>query len=684
MAKPLPTAIVRRPKFDLRFVTETSEYHIVSDTKRPDNNFMTESIISMSTKNAMEDDSSAFSFVIAGDMEWDKILNENDMVILKVEPEESYPGSPNRKDIVKNNTLVVGLVSEVRLEGTYDEDTKMYRVTGQSFAKAFMQFELRAVQNVTFMNPTMGWMDGKGDFTGFSMDLVGSSVAQLVDKMMDRFMEYMKYYFNNKESDNSRLQTRIERSISSWEEDEHLVNPISFTNFEGSFNQLLKEIVQRPFCEMFFDVYTDDDNNEKANFVVRRTPFDKEDWNNLTQHQLSTRDVVSEQLARTDLDAFSIFNVTADNYSDSMPANLDIKPKFHPSLVEKYGYKMLSVTHKYLMPTSITVSDNSLGREPGSLTDGIGGASGTTSIEEDNTSGASTNKLSEYSERLYNWYVMNPNFYSGTLKVIGHPDYRLGNRLLYRDDYNNDLWEFYIESVEHDFSYTNGYTTTLGVTRGLRLKSKKDDGGRFNPPMGKAEDFKGGYLGEMSLADIEAYTANTEENGLGANGQAGANHGLVEGDPSDYAKAAADFGLQFVNNASGLTAYHWGGGRQSTNPLLGKPPYKLDCSSFVYWCYKYAGVQLANSNTSHNTTSIKTTNALYVVGKIGSGLNPRNLTYGDIVYFNNDKHMGIYVGNGEFVGFNGSGYNNYDKGCEKRSMTSGYWKNKFQGHVLRY
>lgn len=659
-------AVMRRPKFDLRFITETSEYHIVSNSSKPGDNFMTESVISMSTKNALEDDSSVFSFVIAGDMEWDKILNENDMVVLKIEPNEATPGSPGTKDNVRNNTVAVGLVSEVRLEGTYSDNSKMYRITGQSLAKAFMQFELRAIQGMTYENPLMGWMDGKGDFAGFSMDLAGKTVAQLVEKMYDRFVDSMKYSFNKGDTSNNQLQTRIAKNISSWEDDELLLNPVSFTNFEGSFNQLLKEIVQKPFCEIFFDVYSDEEDNERALFVVRRTPFDKGDWNSLPEYQLGTRDVISEQLARTDLDAYSIFNVKPDNFESSDFPLFQITPQFHPSLVEKYGYKMLEVTHKYLSPYSSADTTD------------------TGAIQEDTATGASTILTKKYSKKLYNWYVMNPNFYAGEIRVTGHPDYRMGNRLRYSDNYN-DTWQFYIESVEHNFSYSEGYTTTLGVTRGLRVTDSNPDGGRFNPPTGEPRDFEGGYLGELSLKDIAKAREERRNKNLNGGFANQAQHGLVEGDPSDGARKATDFALKFVNNGMGATAYHWGGGRQMTNPLTGSAPFKLDCSSFVYWAFKYAGIQLGGSDTGMTTWTIGgKEGAVWTVGGIGSGLKADNLTYGDIVFFNNDQHIGIYVGGGDFVGWNGSGYNNFAKGCERKSMATGYWAGKFEGHVMRH
>lgn len=477
----MTTAILRRPTFDLRFITEDSEYHIVHDLSISlTNKFMTESVISMTTTNAMEDDSSAFSFVLAGDMEWSKILNANDMVVLKISPNETTPGQPGKKDKVRHDVVMIGLVSEVRLEGTYGEDAKMYRITGQSFAKAFMQFELSTVRQVTYPS-SYGWlnnMDMAGEEGGsvFFRELAEKNVADTVKAMLNRFMQYMEYNFVSEETDNTQLLTRIRTEITSWTADERLQDPTPFLNFEGSFNQLLDEIVTRPFCEKFFEVWISEEGNEKAKFVVRRTPFDEEDWKRLPRHELQSRDVINESVAHSDLDAFSIFNIVPENTIVTNTSAL-VKPKYHPSLVKKYGYKTLEVTHKYLTTINDTSSDEGEG-----------------------------NIIDRYSRRLYNWYVNNPNYYSGEITVIGHPDYRLGNRLLYRDTENYDIWEYYIESVEHNFTYTEGYTTTIGVTRGLRIGSDPYAdyydayGTRFNPIVGEAQDFLGGHFGESSIA----------------------------------------------------------------------------------------------------------------------------------------------------------------------------------------
>lgn len=118
--------------------------------------------------------------------------------------------------------------------------------------------------------------------------------------------------------------------------------------------------------------------------------------------------------------------------------------------------------------------------------------------------------IGDYARRLYYWYVNNYLFYTGDLKVVGHPDYRVGDRLYYTNETDGINWEFYIESIEHSFTLTEGYTTTIGVTRGLKVSSPTDDGIRFRPPAGEPQEFEGGYLGEISITSLRE--ASTEAN----------------------------------------------------------------------------------------------------------------------------------------------------------------------------
>ena len=264
---------------------------------------------------------------------------------------------------------------------------------------------------------------------------------------------------------------------------------------------------------------------------------------------------------------------------------------------------------------------------------------------------------------------MNPLFYSGSFVVAGHPSYRVGKRLIYHDEIKKEKWEFYIEGVQHNFSRESGYTTTINVTRGLKIGGKVK---RFQPIYGPPQEFKGGYLGELTLEELnEAGEAERESpGGSGDSSSDGSSGGSTTQSANEVMKKATDFGKSFADDKRGATAYHWGGGHGDTsNPLEKSAPYLLDCSGFVWWAYEHAGLRFDGGT---NTTGIKASSN---IKRKGTGLSISDLNYGDIVYFNNGSHIGMYVDGGKFVGWNGTGTYNYSMGCQIKPMDSGYWGN---------
>lgn len=711
--------IIRRPRFSLKFLTETNAYHIIWDAATPNNNFMTESVISLTTKNAMEDDSSAFSFVLSGDMQWEKILNANDMVIMRVYGNQAQMGNTLTEDIDDNNVLIVGLISEVRREADYNSNSVMYRITGQSLAKAFIQFELNTIRQVNVVLEAFGWLGVSNDG---SPTYNGSTVKANVQATINRFMRYMKYSYLEESSFTDYVQTRIVAELSSWEAEEKLQDVLPFTSFEGSLNQLLIDMTNKPFNEIFFDTYADIDGNEKAKLVVRRTPFEKEDWQKLPRHRITSHNVIKEQIGQTDLDAYAIFNVVPGNLQElNMMDNA--KPVYNPELVKKYGYKLLEVTNKYLNMTSNmgdsatenteTAEDAETDRREADLGIGITGDLGlnpntntmspeeakalglemingvltgrtleeaetlTEQAEASSENGADILLMQQQSERLYRWYANNPNFFSGDIEVIGDPDYRLGNRLLYVDEYTGDIWEFYIESVEHKYSYTDGFTTALGVTRGVKLASETDEGQRFNLPMGPPLVFAGGYLGEMTIEERKELSEQARTSSGTGGGSGG---GVI---PTASGNAIADYGMSLAT----LDTYYLWGGAHGADPLLGSAPYGYDCSGFVYQVFKKFGKTIG-VNGNNSTNGIAADPQFTTLGNVGSGLDPNtDLIAGDVVFFGStDWHMGIYVGNGNFVGSNGNPNTagvDYSGGIQIRSMYAPEWSSIFMGHAIR-
>ncbi|MFC4322358.1 coiled-coil domain-containing protein [Litchfieldia salsa] len=112
----------------------------------------------------------------------------------------------------------------------------------------------------------------------------------------------------------------------------------------------------------------------------------------------------------------------------------------------------------------------------------------------------------------------------------------------------------------------------------------------------------------------------------------------------------------------GNSVYVFGGGRNSYDITNGR----FDCSGFVSYVFSQAGIRVGASTSS--------------LRYAGQQIPTNQMQYGDLVFFDTykkDGHVGIYVGGGKFIGSQNS------TGVAVADMTSGYWKQKFNGRVVR-
>jgi len=119
---------------------------------------------------------------------------------------------------------------------------------------------------------------------------------------------------------------------------------------------------------------------------------------------------------------------------------------------------------------------------------------------------------------------------------------------------------------------------------------------------------------------------------------------------------------KYVNNSK----YVFGGGRNQTQIDNGI----FDCSSFVHWAYDQIGIKLGD-RTSVTTDTLK---------NMGKTVTIENIKKGDLVFFDTykkDGHVGIYAGNGKFLGAQVS------TGVGYADMESPYWKKLFNGRIKR-
>lgn len=136
--------------------------------------------------------------------------------------------------------------------------------------------------------------------------------------------------------------------------------------------------------------------------------------------------------------------------------------------------------------------------------------------------------------------------------------------------------------------------------------------------------------------------------------------GNIKGDKS--VESVIQAGQQWV----GKSPYVWGGGRTESDIKAGR----FDCSSFVYYCFNKAGVNLGGIDNAVTFTLVN----------MGKKINPKDMKRGDVIFFDTytkNGHVAIYLGNNQFM------HDSTSKGVTISEFNS-YWKSKFNGNVRRY
>lgn len=601
MTKYVMQATRHTPEAVVSFSTEKGDMTLRTRVNK-EGTALDNQVLSISTTNDISADAGTFQITLTTENRWDQVLASNDLVKIYMRRDGT--------NLSDDETLVfVGLVDDVRKSVSIQGDTpqRSFVVTGRNFAKALINFEVGVIQEAPGVtSASVGWLMGRVNFAGSGADDI---VGQLFDTLI---YEYMDYEF----FDGSSLKDLIQLSLTS-REGEKLFDEKSFINYQGSMQSFIREVSNEPFNQIFWECYGDG----KTTFNLRATPFNDKDWSQLVLHTITDELVLTDSIGRSDVETYSVFSVGMTSYFSNFDVNQStgVLPLWYEPYFKKFGLRRL---HRYT------------------------GYAGYGSTEDSTLSG---DDLKAYQEDLFNWNIHNPSFYNGFIIVRGDHRYKVGDRLLYVSDEDNRALEFFIESVDQDFTNFGVWTTKLGVTRGLPDYGKD----RFAEPWGKFEEYKGGALGDPIITGTEVGTAT------GTDIMAG---GTATGKASSI--------IEYAKSWIGRSKYIWGGGRNQSDINAGR----FDCSSFVHHVFKHNGITLGSGiQTSY----------LAQQGKAVSSAS--NLQPGDLVFWNcgrRNGHVGIYIGDNKWIGCQGSPTNT-KPGVQIVSINDSWWRKQGLGSLRR-
>lgn len=581
---------VYRPQAIVVFHTETGD--LVARATNDPGNRLDDDIVSIKTMRDMGADAPTFNINLTRRRAWHLWVASNDRVtIIMHRPPEQQA------------VVFTGLVDDCRKKVMIsDEPQRVITITGRGVAKSFIQFDIGYVPEVQFVDVNVGWL------TYNNITLAGQTADQILGAVWDNIA---KKQVNCKWNDGTELFDVIQNNLTSRPELK-LMDQTSYMNFQGSLWAFMKEIADEPFNELFWEI-----DGNKPTLFLRKTPFDRDDWEKLPIIDIFDEEVLLDDTGRSDLETYTLFSVGAKTVFAPQDAynTLGMPPLWYAPYYDKYGLRRLHVESAYA-----AIADKT--------------SAGYITEEE-------VLKIMQVS--LFNWNIMNNSFFNGNLIVRGSNRFKVGCRLMYKCDEESSYTEYYIKSVSQSFVNFGSWTTEVGVIRGMNPKK------RFESPYDKFED----YRGSKGLVPYNPNAVSLWEQAKGGGG-AMSGGGATPATPSpDVSYDPTTSNLQGADAVVALAKdiVNWGityqmGAKDIRRGGTG------DCSGFT----KYVFLKAANIDIGDGTATQMTK---------GVQVPYEKLLPGDLIFFkgtikergpNGISHVGIIINtNGDFVNLGGSG-----------------------------
>lgn len=314
---------VETPFAQVEFATETGGLTIYQKNEITSDK-MDFDILSIDTsRDVGGDDCPTFSITLAFKKEWYERVGANDLVTIKL---------GRGKD---KWTVMYGMIDTIYKTMSYVDlkPTRTITISGRGFNKALIQFGIGAVQEINFSFQSVGFFEGQSE--GISE----TTPARLIKTVFEYYLDNgINSNFANGKSFKDMIGTIFQENP---EEDVTLGNVMGYYDYQGGLWDYIKELRNAPFYEAFWEIIDD-----KPTFFVRPTPFNPDNWTKLLMTQLDDRDIIDENLGRTDLETYSVYAVKGESVVSNLE-NIFGSPIWYEPFYEKYGLRRLQVQSKY-------------------------------------------------------------------------------------------------------------------------------------------------------------------------------------------------------------------------------------------------------------------------------------------------------------------------------------------------
>ena len=310
---------VSHPTIEAIFFTETAMLATVSTTGLTSANDVDNDIISVNTVRNMSQDCPTMTISLVWRRGWYQALSSNDLVVVKMQrpPEDKVE-------------VFWGLIDDIRktIDFSSGNPQRAVQVTCRGFAKAFVNFDVGLIENIS-VEPESG-------FFAQLTELVKCDSYAAIELVYNAYVgKGIKYTFSNGKS----LEDYLSYS-GTHRENERLMDYTSYTSYNGSLWNFIKELSNLPFNETFWEL-----KGGKPNLIHRKTPFNKEEWTNLPRTTIKDYDIVSDNTGRSDLETYTVYQVNLSLLGEDTK-NL-YNPLWYPPYYNKYGITMLTVETMY-------------------------------------------------------------------------------------------------------------------------------------------------------------------------------------------------------------------------------------------------------------------------------------------------------------------------------------------------